>query len=183
MKHGIVKQHIIETASHLFYSDGYNLTGVNAIIKKAGIAKATLYNHFKSKEDICIAYLKYKNSYFITDITNFIASKKEGKMRVLAIFDFLKQFFNDKGFNGCWCIKTIAELPKDNESIKAEIQQQKIDFLNLIEEIIKENIKTNNSKTLAQQIYLLYEGAVSESHLHDNKWPIESAKSICEKII
>ena len=73
MKHALVKDHIIQTASHLFYQNGYNLTGINEIIKEAGIAKATLYNHFKSKEDICIAYLQYKNASFITEIKAFVA--------------------------------------------------------------------------------------------------------------
>ena len=60
MKHSEVKNHIVETASNLFYANGYNLTGINQIISEAGIAKATLYNHFKSKEDICVSYLQYK---------------------------------------------------------------------------------------------------------------------------
>jgi len=59
MKHGLVKEHIIKTAADLFYTNGYNSTGINEIIKEAGIAKATLYNHFKSKGDVCIAYLKH----------------------------------------------------------------------------------------------------------------------------
>jgi len=183
MKRSIVKEHIIETASHLFYSNGYNLTGINEIIKEANIAKATLYNHFRSKDEVCIAYLQFKNNFFIESITAFILSKEEGKNRVLAIFDFLEQFYNGKEFNGCWCIRTVAELPKDNQLIKTEIQKQKKDFLKLIETTIEENIETDNTKVLAKQIYLLYEGAVSESHLHDASWPITEAKSICEKII
>ncbi len=183
MRHGIVRQHIIETASRLFYSNGYNLTGINEIIKEAKIAKATLYNHFKSKDAICVAYLKHKNDYFLEEINRFILAKKEGNSKILAVFDFLKQFYNQENFNGCWCIRTVAELPKDNELIKAEIRQQKMSFLALIETIIKQNIKTDHTKTLAKQIYLLYEGAVSESHLHKASWPIDAAKSICKKII
>ena len=57
MKHSEVKNRIIETASSLFYKNGYNATGINEIISETGIAKATLYNHFKSKEDICLAQI------------------------------------------------------------------------------------------------------------------------------
>ena len=49
MKHAEVRNRIIETASDLFYRNGYNSTGINQIIAEAGIAKATLYNHFKSE--------------------------------------------------------------------------------------------------------------------------------------
>lgn len=54
------KDLILETASNLFCNNGYNLIGINEIIDKSGIAKATLYNHFKTKEDILLAYLDKK---------------------------------------------------------------------------------------------------------------------------
>ncbi|MFT6754704.1 MAG: AcrR family transcriptional regulator, partial [Urechidicola sp.] len=47
-----VKERIIATASDLFYNQGYNQTGINQIISEAGVAKASLYQHFRSKEDI-----------------------------------------------------------------------------------------------------------------------------------
>ena len=81
MKHSEVKNRIIETASFLFYKNGYNLTGINEIISETGIAKATLYNHFKSKEDICLAYLQFKNTSFLKDIEAYTATKQKGKTK------------------------------------------------------------------------------------------------------
>jgi len=130
--HSGVKQNIIETASFLFYKNGYNLTGINEIIREARIAKATLYHHFKSKEDICLSYLQFKNSTFLSDINTFCINISEGKERVLGIFDFLQLYFKNKDFNGCWCIKTVSEIPKDNVRIREEIQQQKKYFLQFI---------------------------------------------------
>ncbi len=186
VKHSEIKNKIIETASFLFYKNGYNSTGINEIISEAGIAKATLYNHFKSKEDICLAYLQFKNINFIQDIENFTTSKPKGKDQVLAIFDFLEMFFQDKDFNGCWCIKTVSEIPKDNEIIRNEIQSQKNSFIALIVKLITnnlENIKEEQINSLARQIYLLYEGAVGESHLHQENWPITESKNLCSQII
>ncbi|MEP3837409.1 MAG: TetR/AcrR family transcriptional regulator [Algibacter sp.] len=186
MKHAEVKNRITETASFLFYKNGYNSTGINQIIAEAGIAKATLYNHFKSKEDICLAYLKHKNINFLDDFKTFTTSKPEGKDQILAIFDFLKLFYQDKDFNGCWCIKTVSEIPKDNEIIRNEIQTQKKDFISLIEHLITNNltkIPHHQVTKLARQIYLLYESAVAESHLHQEDWPIIEAKNLCDNII
>ncbi|KKN84124.1 hypothetical protein LCGC14_0292070 [marine sediment metagenome] len=186
MKHAEVKNRIIETASFLFYKNGYNSTGINQIIAEAGIAKATLYNHFKSKEEICLAYLQYKNIGFLEDFENFTTSRPKGKEQILSIFDFLKLFYQDKDFNGCWCIKTVSEIPKDNEIIRNEIQSQKNDFIALIAKLIINNleeIKSEQVNSLARQIYLLYESAVGESHLHQQDWPIQESKNLCEKII
>lgn len=186
MKHSEIKDHIIKTASDLFYNKGYNLTGINEIISQAGIAKATLYNHFKSKEDICLAYLQYKNHAFLSKIKEVCSSKKEGVDQVLAVFDFLEVFFKDKDFNGCWCINTISELPKENQRIRSEIQQQKNGLIDFLTELVGQNLPDRNTQEqqkLAKHIYLLYEGAVSESHLHQSDWPIISARELCNVII
>lgn len=186
MKHSEIKQHIIETASFLFYRNGYNSTGINEIISEAGIAKATLYNHFKSKEDICLAYLEFKNTTFLKDIEAYCQSKREGRGRLLALFDFLHEFYQDRDFNGCWCIKTVAEIPKDDIRIKSEIIKQKQMLIALIAQLIENNIGSIDHEdvaSLARRIYLLYESAVGESHLHQADWPISEAKSLCREII
>lgn len=186
MKSSPVKQRIIETASHLFYQKGYNLTGINEIIKEANIAKATLYNHFRSKEDICLAYLHFKDAALQQELNAFTAKAPEGKEQILTLFDFLKFFFSSKDFNGCWCLNTISEIPKENEKIRAVIQAQKKNLIQFIERLVSKNLpsKTAAEHTqIAKQLYLLYESALSESHLHQDAWPIESAKKLCATII
>ena len=186
MKHSEIRQQIVSTASQLFYSNGYNLTGINEIIDKAGIAKATLYNHFASKEDICLAYLQHKNNTFRTDIAAFCKSKTAGRDQILALFDYLLSFFGENDFNGCWCIKTVSEIPKDNEKIRAEIKTQKESLITFISSLVAENLphmEESESLALSRKIYLLYESAVAESHLHQSDWPIREMKSLCTQII
>jgi len=186
VKHSEIKNRIIETSSSLFYKNGYNSTGINEIISQAGIAKATLYNHFKSKEEICIAYLRYKDATFIKNIEDFTLSKPKGKEQVLAIFDFLELFFQTNDFNGCWCIKTVSEIPNDNKIIRNEIQKQKSNFIQFVSKLITDNldkIKSEDVNSLSRKIYLLYESAVSESYLHQKNWPIKETKSLCSSLI
>ncbi len=186
VKHSEIKSRIIETASSLFYRNGYNSTGINEIISQTGIAKATLYSHFRSKEDICLAYLRFKDTAFIEEIEAFVTSKPKGQTQILAIFDFLELFFKTKEFNGCWCIKTISEISLDNVIIRNEIQSQKNRFMQLISTLITNNLRDfneNEINSLSRKIYLLYESAVSESHLHQEDWPIKEAKSLCMEII
>jgi hypothetical protein len=186
MKNPSIHKKIVKTASELFYQNGYSLTGVNEIIKKSGVAKATFYNHFQSKENLCISYLKYKNNLFLSALTKFVEVKPSGEIQVLAIFDFLNKLFQNKEFNGCWCINTISEIPKENEKIRTEIQFQKTTFLKHIGTIINNNYisKTEKeNKYLAQKIYLLYESAVTESHLHQNEWPILVSKDMCSNLL
>lgn len=186
MKRQQTRQLIIETASDLFYERGYNLVGINEIIEAAGIAKATLYSHFKSKEDLCLAYLNYRDEGLIQELSAFSANRPKGPDRVMAILDFLLQFFNQDGFNGCWCLRTVAEVPRDNVRIKGTIQKQKKALLELIQKIVVENLPELSSaqqKELAQQVYMLYEGALSASHLHEHSWPIDTNIQLLQKLL
>ena len=186
MKHSLVRQTIVDTASNLFYQNGYNLTGINEIIREAGIAKATLYSHFRSKDDICVAYLKHRHNTFMQEIKTFAEKKKIGKTQVLGVFDFLSIFFKDKSFNGCWCINTFSEIPRENVKIRTEIQNQKKDFLQLVEDLVRNNypdLNQKEQKIAAKQVYLLYESAISESHIHQESWPINTAKEMASCIL
>jgi len=177
---------IINTASELFYKNGYNLTGINEIIEKAGIAKATLYSHFKSKEDLCIAYLKYRDDVLSENIKQFCELKSKGDAQLIAVLQFLIPFFKNEQFNGCWCIRTIAEIDPQNEKIRACIKKNKLDFLQFIKNLVKENkphLKLTTQKRLSKRIYLLYEGAITESHLHQEIWPIKEAINLLKDIL
>ncbi|MEL7222647.1 MAG: TetR/AcrR family transcriptional regulator [Bacteroidota bacterium] len=186
MSSSSARQVIIETASELFYKNGYNLTGINEIIREAGIAKATLYNNFKSKDDICIAYLNYKHSRFISAFVEATNAAEEGNGQLIAIFDFLLAFYASDDFNGCWCINTVSEIPKDKMKIIAEIQGQKKELRKVILGLVQKNkpdLSVEQAQSLASQLYLLYEGAVSESYLLQERWPIDTAKFLTKQLL
>lgn len=180
-----IKEHIVATASTLFYVNGYNATGINEIIAKSDIAKATLYHHFKSKESLCIAYLEKRHMDFMDELRSYVSGKIEGRQQLLAIFDYLRDLYRKGEFYGCWAGKTISELPPENEAIKAVIQKQKKELLLFLGEIVGDNL-LNISKAETERIsgglYLLYESAIMESHLHQNDWPIHLAKSIAPSL-
>ena len=180
-----IKEHIVATASTLFYVNGYNATGINEIIAKSEIAKATLYHHFKSKESLCIAYLEKRHTDFVEELKPYVAEKIEGRQQLLAIFDYLRDLYRKGEFHGCWAGKTISELPPENTAIRTVIQKQKKELLLFLGEIVGDNL-LNISKAETERIsgglYLLYESAIMETHLHQNDWPIHLAKSIAPSL-
>ncbi|MEC8830987.1 MAG: TetR/AcrR family transcriptional regulator [Bacteroidota bacterium] len=185
MQRNELHEHIISSAGELFYSQGYNSTGVNEIINKCDIAKATLYSHFKSKEDICVAYLNQRHTDFMERLKNYVAQRQSGKNQLLAIFDLLRDLYLEENFQGCWSIKTLGELSPDQTKILKVIQQQKKELLLFLGEVVGDNI-SNLSRAETEKIsgglYLLYESAVMESHLFKNDWPIFMAKSIAPSL-
>lgn len=186
MNRDATHRHIIKTASRLFYDKGYNLTGINEIIAEAGIAKATLYSHFRSKEDLCLAYLDYRDDTLLRELAAFVEQRNAGKARVVAVLEFLLPFFENEAFNGCWCIRTVAEVERGNETIRGHIKAQKTAFRGFINGLIGDNLPdltTKEKERLATRIYLLYEMAVAESHLHGEAWPIHDAIDLLKEIL
>ena len=185
MQRNELHEHIITSAGDLFYLQGYNSTGINEIISKCDIAKATLYSHFKSKEDICIAYLKQRHGAFMDRLKSYVEQKNESKNQLLAIFDLLRDMYLEENFQGCWGIKMLGELSPAQTNILKVIQQQKKELLLYLGELVGDNI-SNLSKAETEKIsgglYLLYESAVTESHLFKNDWPIFMAKSIAPSL-
>ena len=186
MQRNELHKHIISSAGDLFYSQGYNSTGVNEIINKCDIAKATLYSHFKSKEDICVAYLNQRHSAFMSRLRSYVDQRNESKSQLLAIFDLLRDMYLEENFQGCWGLKTLGELSPDQTMILSVIQQQKKALLLYLGEIVGDTI-SNLSKAETEKIsgglYLLYESAVTESHLFKNDWPIFMARSIVPSLL
>jgi len=177
--------HIITTAGNLFYTNGYNSTGINEIIEKCDIAKATLYGHFKSKEDICVAYLEQRHYSFMESLKGYVSRRKRGKNQLLALFDQLQDMYREENFQGCWGQKTLGELSPKQKKILGVIQKQKKDLLLFLGEVVDENLP-NISKAEIEKIsgglYLLYESAITESHLFKNDWPIYLAKNIAPSL-
>jgi len=178
------KRRIVETASDLFYRKGYNSTGIDEVIREAGVAKATLYAHFRSKKDLCVEYLRHRNEQYYLQLDSFLADYPEGAARVLGVFDFLESFYKTKEFAGCWAIRTASEVPEAHKDIRSEVVKHKTQLMSYLEVLLRQAKQANpNRHPSARQVYLLYEGAVTESYIHEAIWPITEAKAILNQMI
>ena len=178
-----VKVRLIESASELFYQNGYNNTGINEVIEKANVAKASLYSHFKTKDALCIAYLNHKEEQFYNKLGVFLKDKQKGKVKVLALFDFLRELYREPDFKGGWSQNILAEINKENTLIKEEILKHKSNLRNYITDLVVQNLKTKDPEKLSSKLYLLFEGALIESYLQQDSWPIKDAKEIALSLL
>ena len=173
MKHHQIlpKERILETALHLFHKQGYHATGINQIISDAGVAKASLYLHYKSKEELGIEYLNARQEIWFAQLKLFTDESKKPKKKILAAFDFLN-FINEKeSFRGCSFLNMLSEIQSEETRLLASIQNHKTQLREFFREILPEE-KGEHTDI----IYLLFESAMTESQLFKNQWPVEKAK-------
>lgn len=120
------RDRILVAASSLFCHHGFAATGVDSIIAQAGTAKATMYKHFSSKEELIAAVLDVEGatwrSWFFGRLGEISGPPQE---RMLAVFDLLEEWFSDKTFYGCPFINAVAEFDSGNDAIRAAAENHK----------------------------------------------------------
>lgn len=179
MKNSTVRNQIMDTASRLFYDQGYNNTGINQIIEEAGIAKASLYQHFRSKEDLLMEYLELAGIRMYDRLLTASEKQSDPAGKISAIFDELGLMTQRKGYNGCRFLNIIAEIPSNNERVKEQVKAQKEG----IRELLKEVVKPLQKESLADELYLLFEAVLISSKVHGEAWPLNVSKKMAEKLI
>jgi AcrR family transcriptional regulator len=102
---------VLDAAYDLFSHRGVRAIGVDAIIAQAGVAKATFYHHFPSKDDLVIAFLQrreqlWTHEWFEAEVNRRGATPQA---RLLAIFDVFDEWFQREDFEGCPFLRTLFE--------------------------------------------------------------------------
>lgn len=170
------RERIIDTASILFHQQGYNSTGINQIIGEASVAKASFYQHFKSKDDLCVAFLSARHDYWFVELMKFISKSKLPKKRILKSFDFIIYMNEKENFRGCSFLNMLSEISTEQDAILAVIQAHKMDLRRFFDNELEDDL-------LATQIYLLFESAIIETQLFKSNELIDKAKKIVNNLI
>ncbi len=172
-----VRQQIIETADRLFYRQGYNLTGINQIIEEAGVAKASLYYHFPSKEDLCVAYLKRRYEKWSAMLAKFLAGVTDPRESIIRCFECRSQYLLENKYSGCSYIRIISEMPQRSKKINRQViinkERQRQFFMDEVKKIKK--IQPSSVNDLANAIFLLFDGATVQCQVYQELAPIENA--------
>jgi len=142
---GPARDRILQVASELFYKQGYRATGINEVIDKSGVAKATFYNHFPSKDDLGMAYLSELVGYELSAFDQVLSSTKGAAKRFLVPLEWVRMWLRETQFRGCAFLHTVAEFPDPDNPLRQhgkrfyKSAQQRL--LQLSEELIASDSK------------------------------------------
>ena len=179
------RKELIEIASKLFYEQGYGATGIKQIIDLAGIAKGTFYSHFSSKEELGLAWLRDRHQLWNQWLDDVIAPLRTPETKLLGMFTFLGNWMVKANFRGCAFINTCAETP--DCSLRREVEDHKRELHENFQDLARQHKSLEKpnaaSKQLGTTLYLLFEGSLLEAQIFDDKWPIDSAKTIAKSLL
>jgi AcrR family transcriptional regulator len=110
---------LLDTATRLFYTEGVHTVGIDRIIAEAGIAKATFYHHFKSKDQLVVAYL---TAEFERQREAFEAVPGAG-LEQIGIFTVLGEASTAPGFRGCPFLNAAVEFADPEHPVRAVVAE------------------------------------------------------------
>jgi len=174
-----VKDRILETASRLFYDQGYNQTGINQIIDEADIARASLYHHFPSKTDLLLAYLDRTHELWFGELEIFMRPIAGTRDKLLALFDFRVRRQLKLKYKGCHFNKIVAETCEDQE-VFDRVRAHKDRFRKYILDLVRQTDHRGllDDDMLADTIFLLLEGGIAMGAMYRGPDYAEKARRI-----
>ncbi|MBC6461350.1 TetR/AcrR family transcriptional regulator [Actinomadura sp. HBU206391] len=106
------RNRILDAADRLFYLNGINATGIDAVIDSAQVARMTFYKHFGGKEGLILAYLDGRDVRWRATLERALeAAGDDPSARLLAVFDALRTWATSESrFRGCSFANAMAEL-------------------------------------------------------------------------
>jgi AcrR family transcriptional regulator len=161
------RDELVETAMRVFYREGFNSTGIDRVLREAGISRMTLYNHFKSKDELIVAALRRRDEVFRNRMHKYIESaSKDPAERLLAAFDFHEQWFTSEEFNGCMFLNASSEFADP----ECAIRRTAAEHVRAIGTYMLDLCRAANlqdPEQIARQIHILLEGTCAKAHAMD----------------
>ena len=154
------RERILDAAYELFSRRGIQAVGVNEVIERAGVATATLYRHFPSKEKLVLAFLDLREQRWTKDLIEAGAMRRGSnpEERLLAIFDVLDEWFHRDDFEAGSFIKVLLELGPNNPAGGASVRH--LEQLRAIARHLAEEAGLRDTESFARSWHILIQGSI-----------------------
>lgn len=170
----------MSVASELFYKQGYRATGINEVIKKSGVAKATFYNHFPTKDDLCKVYLEGVVAKELSMLDGLLATLKKPEARFVAAIEWLKPWLIGTEFRGCAFLHTVAEVPDANSPLRMEGKKLYSGVRERVEVLCQELVASDKKQyghldvtRLADAYMVVFGGTIALAEIYHADWPVD----------
>ncbi|KQW28599.1 TetR family transcriptional regulator [Rhizobium sp. Root274] len=181
------REKLLQAAAELFYAEGVGATGIDTITARAGVAKMSLYNNFRSKADLVHAYLSARLEEWHKVLARHMETASTAEARVLAVFDSYVEHAGRAyqwGFRGCGLLNAAAELPVDDPG-RAIVASQKAEVENLFRLHLTEIApdRADEVEATAAHLAFLLEGAMALAGLDGHDTRLKQARLLASNIL
>jgi len=175
------RERLLAAADELFYANGINTVGIDRVIEHAGVAKASLYDCFGSKEELIRSYLQARSVARQARINERISRYETPEEQILSIFDLLAEVVAEPGYRGCAFVRAGADA-NSSEAVKSVCQESRGFIRGRFTELAREG-GAADPEALAGQLVLLYDGAATAAYMDGNREAAKVARSLAGQML
>ena len=179
---GTARERLLAAANELFYEEGVHTVGIERVLERAGVAKASLYSTFGSKEDLVQAYLQARAERRRRRISERIARHPDARSRILAIFELLGELAAEPTFRGCAFYNASAEGPRKETKVSRIGTDQRNWTQALFTELARDAGAPDPDR-LGRRLVVLYDGAMAGASMDRNPGPPAVAREMAEVLL
>jgi AcrR family transcriptional regulator len=153
---------LLAAATDLFYREGVHTVGIDRVIAQAGVAKASLYSIFGSKDGLIAAYLEVRHREMRERVDRVIDRHRSPRDQLLALFEVPIELAGDPEYRGCAFANATAEANAARAEATADAYR----------EWLRETFATLASRagavdpgTFGRQLHMLWDGAAQSARM------------------
>ena len=151
-----VRERVLDAADRLYYGRGIQSVGMDELRRASGVSLKGLYGVFPSKAAIVLEVLDRRHAMWNTGVTERVARAETPRAKLLAIYDYLADWFSDDTFRGCGFINAFAELGSISPEVAERARDHKSGFQSYVARLVAD---AGAHQDLAPQLSILAEGA------------------------
>jgi AcrR family transcriptional regulator len=175
------RERLLAAAGELFYANGINTVGIDRVIEHAGVAKASLYDCFGSKEELIRSYLEERYRIRQERIEERVSKLTEPADKILSIFDLLGELAARPDYRGCAFARASADA-NCSEKVRSVCEQSRAYLLGKFTDLGRE-AGVSDPQLLAKQLVLLYDGASISAHLDASRDAVATARALAAQML
>ena len=155
------RERIMESAYELFSRRAVNAVGIEEVVDNAAVAKATLYRHFGSKDELVLAFLERREQLWTKEWVEAEARKRGDtpEQQLLAIFDLFDEWFRRDDFEGCSFVNVLLEM-NDRESTLGRASADHLAAIRTILRTLAEEGGFRDPDAFAHSWHILMKGSI-----------------------
>src|SRR6202162_2549133 len=157
----VARDRILESAYELFSTRGVRAVGIEEVIERAAVAKATLYRHFPSKDELVLAFLKQREVVWTHGWVETEARKRgtTPEEHLLAIFDLFDEWFHKPDFEGCSFVNVLLEYPDASHPLHRAAAAHLAEIRGFLE-VLAARAEVADPESFARQWHILLKGSI-----------------------
>ena len=171
------RERLLAAADELFYAEGVHTVGIDRIIERAGVAKASLYSTFGSKDELVRAYLQGRHETRRVRLLGRLEQFGNPRDKLLGVFDYLGELAESSNFRGCAFYNANAEGP-DGGGPGAEVCEINRAWTRELLTTLAASAGAREPAALAAQLVILYDGSTVGARMDRSAAATATAKLV-----